>query len=112
MIWFWLALGAAFFLATADFLTKRWFSDLPLGQMVLVRLVGLVPVCLLLLFMAPIPPVRPAFYWAAGLALPAEAAALFLYLRASTACQVMVSKKTRAKCSPSFFRLISTGTET
>ena len=82
MSWFWLALGAAFFLATADFLTKRWFSDLPLGQMVLVRLVGLVPVCLLLLFMAPVPPVRPAFYWAAGLALPAEAAALFLYLRA------------------------------
>ena len=41
MTWFWLALGSAFFLATGDYLTKRHFSDLPLGQMILVRLTGL-----------------------------------------------------------------------
>ena len=41
MSWFWLALGSAFFLATADYLTKRYFSDLPVGQMILVRLTGL-----------------------------------------------------------------------
>ncbi|MBU1274688.1 MAG: DMT family transporter [Proteobacteria bacterium] len=82
MSWFWLALGSAFFLATADFLTKRFFSDLPVGQMILVRLTGLAPVCVAVLLLAPLPPLKPAFFWAAGLALPAEVAATFLYLRA------------------------------
>lgn len=82
MTWFWLALGSAFFLATADFLTKRHFSDLPVGQMILVRLTGLAPVCLGVLALAPLPTIEPAFFWAAGMALPAEVAALFLYLRA------------------------------
>lgn len=82
MTWFWLALGSAFCLASADYLTKRHFSDLPVGQMVLVRLTGLVPACLAVLILTPIPPLEAPFYWAAGLALPAEVAALFLYLRA------------------------------
>ncbi|MCF8043151.1 MAG: DMT family transporter [Desulfarculaceae bacterium] len=82
MSWFWLALSSAFFLATADYLTKRHFSDLPVGQMVLVRLTGLAPVCLAVLLLNPMPRIEPAFFWAAGLALPAEVAALFLYLRA------------------------------
>ena len=82
MSWFWLALGSAFFLATADYLTKRHFSDLPVGQMILVRLTGLAPVCLAVLLLNPMPHIEPAFFWAAGLALPAEVAALFLYLRA------------------------------
>ncbi|MBU1154549.1 MAG: DMT family transporter [Proteobacteria bacterium] len=82
MTWFWLALAAAFFLATADYLTKRHFSDLPVGQMILVRLTGLAPVCLIVLFLAPMPDIQPSFYWAAAMALPAEVAALFLYLRA------------------------------
>lgn len=56
MSWFWLALASAFCMATADYLTKRHFSDLPLGQMILVRLTGLVPVCLVLLALTPMPP--------------------------------------------------------
>ncbi len=82
MTWFWLALGSAFFLATGDFLTKRYFSDLPVGQLILTRLAGFAPVCLLVLILAPLPSLQPSFYWAAGLAIPAEVTALFLYLRA------------------------------
>jgi len=82
MRWFWLALAAAFFLATGDYLTKRYFSDLPVGQLILVRLTGLAPVCLAVLLLAPMPDIQPSFYWAAAMALPAEVGALFLYLRA------------------------------
>lgn len=83
MTWFWLALGSAFFLATADYLTKRYFSDLPVGQMILVRLTGLAPVAVLVLLLAPWPEqIGPAFYWASALALPAEVGAVFLYMRA------------------------------
>ncbi|BEQ15564.1 DMT family transporter [Desulfoferula mesophila] len=82
MSWFWLALASAFCMATADYLTKRHFSDLPLGQMILVRLTGLVPVCLVLLALTPMPPVEPAFFWAVSMALPAEVLALFCYLKA------------------------------
>ncbi len=81
MTWFWLALGSAFFLATSDFLTKRHFSDLPVSQMIQVRMVGVVPVALVLLLLIPVPPIEPQFYWSTGLALPADVLALFLYLR-------------------------------
>lgn len=82
MSWFWLALVSAFFMATADYLTKRHFSDLPLGQMILVRLTGLAPACLILLALTPMPRIEPSFYWAASMALPAEVLALFCYLKA------------------------------
>ncbi|MCB2228396.1 MAG: DMT family transporter [Desulfarculaceae bacterium] len=91
MSWFWLAVGAAFFLATSDFLLKRNFSDLPVGQMILVRLSGLLPAGLALLLLAPIPPIKPQFYWSVALALPAEILALYLYNRAIQASPLALS---------------------
>jgi len=91
MTWFWLALGSAFFLATSDFLTKRHFSDLPVTQMIQVRLLGLVPVSLALLLVIPVPPIQPQFYWSIGLALPADVLALFLYLRGIQASPLALS---------------------
>jgi drug/metabolite transporter (DMT)-like permease len=80
--WFWLALGAAFCLATADFITKRHFSDLDLAEVVLARFACVAPGCLLLLLLVPWPALEPGFISTVALALPAEIAASFLYLRA------------------------------
>jgi drug/metabolite transporter (DMT)-like permease len=82
MIWFFLALGSAFFWASADFLIKRHFSDLPLAQVVLVRMTPLVPFCFLLWWFCPPARVEPGFYLAVGAALPAEVVATFLYMQA------------------------------
>ncbi|KMY66891.1 hypothetical protein AAU61_12995 [Desulfocarbo indianensis] len=82
MTWFLLALGAAFCLATADYLIKRYFSDLAVGEMVMVRFTGLVPACLLILLLRPWPQMRPEFWSSVALALPAELLATFLYTKA------------------------------
>lgn len=82
MTWFWLALGAAFFLATADLITKRWLADLDLAEVVLARFACVAPGCLLLLLLTPWPEVDPGFVPTVALALPAEMVASFLYLRA------------------------------
>ncbi len=82
MTWFFLALGAAFFLATSDYLVKRYFSDLPVGEMVMVRFVGVVPACLAILVFRPMPVVHPEFWSSVALALPAELVATFLYAKA------------------------------
>ncbi|MCB2186594.1 MAG: DMT family transporter [Deltaproteobacteria bacterium] len=82
MAWFWLALAAAFLLATSDFLIRRYFQGLPWGQVVLLRFAGIIPLSLAILVAAPLPRVDPAFFWAVGLALPAELTAAVLYVRA------------------------------
>lgn len=82
MAWLILALGSAFAMATADFLVKRGLADLPLNQVVLVRVCGMIPVSLILLAVIPWPEVQPAFYWSAGIALPGEIVAMLLYNRA------------------------------
>lgn len=82
MTWFFLALGAAFFLATSDYLLKRYFSDLPVGEMVMVRFAGVVPACVAILLLRPMPEVQPEFWSSVALALPAELVATFLYARA------------------------------
>jgi drug/metabolite transporter (DMT)-like permease len=82
MIWVLPALGAAFFMAAADGLTKRYFSDLPLAQAVLVRLSGLAVSGLVILSIVPWPELDSWFYWGVAAALPAEVAAVFLYIRA------------------------------
>ena len=82
MSWFFLALGAAFFLGTSDFLLKRYFSDLPLGEMVMVRFAGVVPVCIAILLLRPMPQVQPEFWSSVAIALPAELVATFLYAKA------------------------------
>ncbi len=82
MRWFFLALGAAFGMATADFLLKRWLSHRPAGEMAMARVFSVVPLSLILLVSMPPPEIKPGFYLAVGLALPAEVAATFLYHRA------------------------------
>jgi drug/metabolite transporter (DMT)-like permease len=92
MIWFFLALGAAFFLGTSDYLLKRYFSDLPLGEMVMVRFAGVVPVCVGLLIVMPAPQVRPEFWSSVAIALPAELVATFLYARAIQASPLSLAQ--------------------
>ena len=82
MTWFWLALGAALCLATADLITKRYFSDLSLPEMVLARLAGVAPTGLILLILIPWPPLDRDFYLSVALALPVDLAATFFYVRA------------------------------
>ena len=82
MTWFFLALGAAFFLATSDYLVKRYFSDLHVGEMVMVRFAGVAPACLAILAFRPMPEVQPEFWSSVALALPAELVATFLYAKA------------------------------
>ena len=101
MAWFWLALGAAVCLATADLLIKRYFSDLPLSDMVAARFVGLAPPCVLLLIFIPWPPLDGTFFLALGLALPAEIAAAFLYLKAIQVSPLGLTTPFLA-CSPLF----------
>jgi len=82
MTWFFLALGAAFSLGTSDYLLKRYFSDLPVGEMVMVRFAGVVPICLAILAFRPMPEVRPEFWSSVAIALPAELVATILYAKA------------------------------
>jgi drug/metabolite transporter (DMT)-like permease len=82
MTWFWLALGAALCLATADLLSKRHLSHLSLPEMVLARLAGVFPACLALLLLVPWPPLDRQFYLAVALAWPLDVAATFMYIRA------------------------------
>ena len=82
MSWLILTLGSAFAMATADFFVKRGLADLPLNQVVMVRVCGMVPVSLIILLVTPWPEVQPAFYWSCGIALPGEIIAMLLYNRA------------------------------
>jgi drug/metabolite transporter (DMT)-like permease len=82
MTWFLLSLTAALGLATADALTKRFFSDLPPYRMGVVRILSTAPwMVLALLFLPPAVPDR-TFWLAIAAALPLELAAFFLYMRA------------------------------
>jgi len=82
MTWFLLSLTAALGLATADALTKRFFSDLPPYRMGVVRILSTAPwMVLALVFLPPAVPDR-AFWLAIAAALPLELAAFFLYMRA------------------------------
>lgn len=81
-MWFFLSLLAALGLATADALTKRFFSDLSAYRMGVVRILSTAPwMVLALLFLPPAVPDR-TFWLAIAAALPLELAAFFLYMRA------------------------------
>jgi len=81
-MWFFLSLLAALGLATADALTKRFFSDLPPYRMGVVRILSTAPwMVLALLFLPSAVPDR-TFWLAIAAALPLELAAFFLYMRA------------------------------
>lgn len=82
MPWLYLTLFSAFFLATADAVTKRYLSHYPAGELVLVRF-GVTAVLLLpLLVMQPWPALPAPFWgWVAAL-LPFEILAMWLYMKA------------------------------
>lgn len=83
MTWFAWALLSAACLASADLITKRYFADLSLDEVVLARFAAITPACLILLFLCPWPAeLGWDFYRPVLMALPAEMAATFLYLRA------------------------------
>jgi drug/metabolite transporter (DMT)-like permease len=82
MAWFFPAILSAVSLATADAVTKGYFSDASAYEMGLVRLLSALPWILLSLFF--IPWVRPdgVFFLCILIALPMEATAFFCYMKA------------------------------
>jgi len=82
MHWINLTLLSAFFLATADALSKRYLSHYRPGELVLVRF-GVSGVLLLpLLLWEPWPSLPPVFWGWMAIALPLELLAMWLYMQA------------------------------
>lgn len=82
MTWFLLSLVSALGLATADALTKRFFSDLSPYRMGVSRILAIAPWMILSLFVLP-PAIPDQTFWLAiAAALPLEIFAFFLYMRA------------------------------
>ena len=82
MHWISLTLLSAFFLATADTLTKRYLSHYRPGELVLVRF-GMSGLLLLpLLLWGTWPELSPAFWGWVGVSVPMELAAMWLYMYA------------------------------
>jgi drug/metabolite transporter (DMT)-like permease len=82
MTWFLLSLLSALGLATADALTKRFFSDLSPYRMGLSRILAIAPWMILSLFVLPSAVPDRTFWLAIAVALPLELLAFFLYMRA------------------------------
>ncbi len=82
MTWFLLSFIAALGLATADALTKRFFSDLPPYRMGVARILAIAPWMILSLFLLPSAVPDRTFWLAIAAALPLELSAYFLYMRA------------------------------
>jgi drug/metabolite transporter (DMT)-like permease len=82
MDWFFLALLAAFSLASADALTKKNFSCLSAYEMGITRLVYTLPWLVLVLFFIPWPVLDRTFFLAFAATLPLEILAFLCYMRA------------------------------
>jgi drug/metabolite transporter (DMT)-like permease len=82
MDWFFLALLAAFSLATADALTKKNFSKLSAYEMGITRLTYTLPWLVITLFFIPWPRLDRTFFMAFCAALPLEVLAFLCYMRA------------------------------
>ncbi len=82
MHWISLTLLSAFFLATADTLSKRYLSHYRPGELVLVRF-GVAGMLLLpLLLWEPWPSLPPVFWGWIAVAMPLELLAMWLYMQA------------------------------
>lgn len=82
MHWLGLTLLSAFFLATADTITKRYLSDYRASELVLVRFSISGLLLLPFVLIQPWPSLPPAFWlWVAGL-IPLELLAMWLYMKA------------------------------
>lgn len=82
MIWFPLALLSAFSWATADYLTKRWFSPYGAWQMAFLRHLFSLPFLWSLLPFCPALHPSPGFWATVGILLPVEVLATVLYMEA------------------------------
>jgi len=82
MTWLPLSLLAAFFLATADAVTKRYLSAYRPGEIAVVRFGGTGLLLLPLLFLQPWPPLPAPFWGLLAIALPLEITAMWLYMKA------------------------------
>ncbi len=82
MDWLFLAILAAFSLATADALTKKHFSRLSAYEMGITRLTYTLPWLVIALFFIPWPRLDRTFFLAFGAALPLEVLAFLCYMRA------------------------------
>jgi len=82
LLWLVLSVLSAFFLATADALTKRFFSQYPAYVMGLVRLGYALPWFLASFLFIPLTVPTPTFWVAVACALPLEVGAFILYMRA------------------------------
>jgi len=82
MHWTSLTLLSAFFLATADTLSKRYLSHYRPGELVLVRFGVSGALLLPLLLWQPWPQLSPAFWGWVAVSLPMELLAMWLYMQA------------------------------
>ena len=82
MTWFLLSILAAFSLATADALTKRYLGHLSPYAMGLGRLLFALPWLLGALLVIPVPPVDRVFFYCLALGLPLELLAFTCYMKA------------------------------
>ena len=82
MHWTSLTLLSAFFLATADTLSKRYLSHYRPGELVLVRFGVSGALLLPLLLWQPWPQLSPAFWGWVAVSLPLELLAMWLYMQA------------------------------
>ncbi|NOQ45108.1 MAG: EamA family transporter [Desulfobulbaceae bacterium] len=82
MNWFPLGLLCAFSLASADALTKKYFSDATGLQLTVLRLAAPGILLLPLTFIYPLPPVPPFFWVLIVILVPFELLAMWLYMLA------------------------------
>jgi drug/metabolite transporter (DMT)-like permease len=82
MNWLGLTLLSAFFLATADTLTKRYLSHYRPGELVLVRFGVAGALLLPVLLWQPWPVLSPAFWGWMAASIPLELLAMWLYMQA------------------------------
>ena len=80
--WLIISLCSAFFLATADTITKRYLSSCRPGEMTLIRFGSIGVLLLPLLFVGPWPKLPSPFWWLLIVAVPIEILAMWLYMKA------------------------------
>lgn len=82
MDWPLLSLCSAFFLATADTITKRYLSDCRPGEITLIRFGSIALLMLPLLIVESWPRLPPPFWAMLAVAVPIEILAMWLYMKA------------------------------
>jgi drug/metabolite transporter (DMT)-like permease len=82
LLWFTLSLATAFFVATGDALTKKFFGSFSPREMAVVASLYNLPFLLVTFPFVPVPPLDGVFWWIVCISAPLEAVAFYLYMRA------------------------------